>query len=300
MEDEFGVAYQQTADEKDLEYAFFGIFDGHGGREAALFAKVNLGSLTFNSSPSRPPFSFSFSSPSPSPLPFTSSPLLPSLTLSSLLVLFLPAPHLSSCPLTSLPFVLKIFLSHPLLLLSSLPHPLLPRSSSLSSFLPHPPSSLSTGSINSTLGDSLTPMCPVTTDTDSLFIPGTLDGLHRETERVLGRGRRVCAEGDSRGFPAHSLRDVERAGEMAQDCQWTTKHCWHYSVHCVHQVTGSCHINYWKFGGLWTHFPSSCRGHVRTLWAAGYVCFNLIAPYRYFQNFRGIFIVFNIKKILES
>ena len=40
MEDEFGVAYQQTADEKDLEYAFFGIFDGHGGREAALFAKV--------------------------------------------------------------------------------------------------------------------------------------------------------------------------------------------------------------------------------------------------------------------
>jgi protein phosphatase 1D len=42
MEDEFGVAYQQTADEKDLEYAFFGIFDGHGGREAALFAKVRL------------------------------------------------------------------------------------------------------------------------------------------------------------------------------------------------------------------------------------------------------------------
>lgn len=46
MEDEFGVAYQQTADEKDLEYAFFGIFDGHGGREAALFAKVNLINLT--------------------------------------------------------------------------------------------------------------------------------------------------------------------------------------------------------------------------------------------------------------
>ena len=41
MEDEFGVAYQQTTDEKDLEYAFFGIFDGHGGREAALFAKVS-------------------------------------------------------------------------------------------------------------------------------------------------------------------------------------------------------------------------------------------------------------------
>jgi len=40
MEDVFSVAYQQTDDEKDLEYAFFGIFDGHGGREAALFAKV--------------------------------------------------------------------------------------------------------------------------------------------------------------------------------------------------------------------------------------------------------------------
>jgi len=42
MEDDFGVAYQQTADEKDLEYAFFGIFDGHGGREAAAFAKEHL------------------------------------------------------------------------------------------------------------------------------------------------------------------------------------------------------------------------------------------------------------------
>jgi len=42
MEDVFSVAYQQTEDEKDLEYAFFGIFDGHGGREAALFAKEHL------------------------------------------------------------------------------------------------------------------------------------------------------------------------------------------------------------------------------------------------------------------
>ena len=41
MEDVFSVAYQQTEDEKDLEYAFFGIFDGHGGREAAIFAKVS-------------------------------------------------------------------------------------------------------------------------------------------------------------------------------------------------------------------------------------------------------------------
>lgn len=42
MEDVFSVAYQQTEDEKDLEYAYFGIFDGHGGREAALFAKEHL------------------------------------------------------------------------------------------------------------------------------------------------------------------------------------------------------------------------------------------------------------------
>ena len=40
ISDVFSVAYQQTNDEKDLEYAFFGIFDGHGGREAAQFAKV--------------------------------------------------------------------------------------------------------------------------------------------------------------------------------------------------------------------------------------------------------------------
>ncbi|XP_065170238.1 uncharacterized protein Pp2C1 [Atheta coriaria] len=42
MEDYFAVAYQQTDDEKDLEYAFFGIFDGHGGAEAAAFAKEHL------------------------------------------------------------------------------------------------------------------------------------------------------------------------------------------------------------------------------------------------------------------
>ena len=41
MEDVFSVAYQQTEDEKDLEYAYFGIFDGHGGREAAIYAKVS-------------------------------------------------------------------------------------------------------------------------------------------------------------------------------------------------------------------------------------------------------------------
>lgn len=42
MEDEFQVAYQRTADKKDIEYAFFGIFDGHGGKEAAHYAKDNL------------------------------------------------------------------------------------------------------------------------------------------------------------------------------------------------------------------------------------------------------------------
>lgn len=42
MEDMFCVAYQPTADEKDLLYAYFGIFDGHGGREAALYAKQHL------------------------------------------------------------------------------------------------------------------------------------------------------------------------------------------------------------------------------------------------------------------
>ncbi|XP_063368737.1 uncharacterized protein LOC134657114 [Cydia amplana] len=42
MEDLFSVAYQQTEDERDLEYAFFGIYDGHGGSEAAAFAKEHL------------------------------------------------------------------------------------------------------------------------------------------------------------------------------------------------------------------------------------------------------------------
>ncbi|CAK9826894.1 Protein phosphatase 1D [Anthophora retusa] len=42
MEDMFSVAFQSTPDNKDLEYAFFGIFDGHGGGEAATFAKEHL------------------------------------------------------------------------------------------------------------------------------------------------------------------------------------------------------------------------------------------------------------------
>lgn len=42
MEDVFSVAYQQSEDGEDLEYAFIGIFDGHGGKDAALFAKEKL------------------------------------------------------------------------------------------------------------------------------------------------------------------------------------------------------------------------------------------------------------------
>ncbi|XP_076236855.1 protein phosphatase 2C [Calliopsis andreniformis] len=42
MEDMFSVAFQSTPDDKDLEYAFFGIFDGHGGGEAATYAKEHL------------------------------------------------------------------------------------------------------------------------------------------------------------------------------------------------------------------------------------------------------------------
>jgi len=42
MEDVFSVAYQQSEDGEELEYAFIGIFDGHGGKDAALFAKEKL------------------------------------------------------------------------------------------------------------------------------------------------------------------------------------------------------------------------------------------------------------------
>lgn len=42
MEDFYTVAYQENKSKTGLEYAFFGIFDGHGGREAAQFAKDNL------------------------------------------------------------------------------------------------------------------------------------------------------------------------------------------------------------------------------------------------------------------
>ena len=46
----FSVAYQQTSDEKDLEYAFFGMFDGHGGREAAQYSKVMICIIRFDTS----------------------------------------------------------------------------------------------------------------------------------------------------------------------------------------------------------------------------------------------------------
>ncbi|XP_031626326.1 uncharacterized protein LOC116342744 isoform X2 [Contarinia nasturtii] len=49
MEDFFSVAYQQgLADERDFEYAFIGIYDGHGGAEAATFAKEHLINMIVN------------------------------------------------------------------------------------------------------------------------------------------------------------------------------------------------------------------------------------------------------------
>lgn len=42
MEDFFSVAYQEWENKKDLEYAFVGIYDGHGGAEAAKFARQHL------------------------------------------------------------------------------------------------------------------------------------------------------------------------------------------------------------------------------------------------------------------
>lgn len=42
MEDFFVLSYEPSEDKHKQEYAFFGIFDGHGGKEAALFAKEHL------------------------------------------------------------------------------------------------------------------------------------------------------------------------------------------------------------------------------------------------------------------
>lgn len=43
MEDFFSVAYQESDDDKNnLQYAFFGVYDGHGGKEAANFARDHL------------------------------------------------------------------------------------------------------------------------------------------------------------------------------------------------------------------------------------------------------------------
>lgn len=42
MEDYFVLNYEPSEDEHKLEFAFFGIFDGHGGKEAARFAKDRL------------------------------------------------------------------------------------------------------------------------------------------------------------------------------------------------------------------------------------------------------------------
>ncbi|KAG1657870.1 Protein phosphatase 1D [Nymphon striatum] len=42
MEDTFTVTYQESDGGNNIVYAYFGIFDGHGGREAAMFAKDHL------------------------------------------------------------------------------------------------------------------------------------------------------------------------------------------------------------------------------------------------------------------
>lgn len=42
MEDTLSVAYQKSDNGKDLDYAFFGMFDGHGGSTASTFAKNHL------------------------------------------------------------------------------------------------------------------------------------------------------------------------------------------------------------------------------------------------------------------
>lgn len=45
MEDYYSIAYQQCSSQGDstgLEFVYAGIFDGHGGREAAAYAKEHL------------------------------------------------------------------------------------------------------------------------------------------------------------------------------------------------------------------------------------------------------------------
>ncbi len=42
MEDVTHIKFQKGSDGKEIEFAYFGVFDGHGGTEAALFAKEHL------------------------------------------------------------------------------------------------------------------------------------------------------------------------------------------------------------------------------------------------------------------
>ena len=42
MEDTFCVSYQRNPISQDIDFVFFGIFDGHGGRDAAFYARDHL------------------------------------------------------------------------------------------------------------------------------------------------------------------------------------------------------------------------------------------------------------------
>ena len=42
MEDVIKVKFEKGHDGKEIEFAFFGVFDGHGGVDAAQFAKEHL------------------------------------------------------------------------------------------------------------------------------------------------------------------------------------------------------------------------------------------------------------------
>ena len=42
MEDVISVRFERGKDSDEIEFGFFAVFDGHGGSEAAVFARANL------------------------------------------------------------------------------------------------------------------------------------------------------------------------------------------------------------------------------------------------------------------